>query len=106
MCQTNRAGESCTWMHRTWLDGRGEARGGISQWVVTLKGVVVRAVGGCYDERDWVLIICQQQARAVRACASVSARINTHLELFPPVLNHVLGGTEIEPRIKFVDDSA
>ena len=32
---------------------------GISQWVVTLKGVVVRAVGGCYDERDWGIVLCQ-----------------------------------------------
>ena len=40
------------------------SRAGIGLWVVTLKGVVVRAVGGCYDERDWVLIICRGQMGA------------------------------------------
>ena len=53
--------------------------------------------------RDWVLIICQSE-RSKKHC-SFDAQI-AHLELFPAVLNHVLGGAEIEPRIKFVDDSA
>ena len=38
------------------------SRAGIGLWVVTLKGVVVRAVGGCYDERDWVIVLCQMVA--------------------------------------------
>ena len=34
------------------VEGRGVRVDGISQWVVALVGMIVKAVGGCYDERD------------------------------------------------------
>ena len=37
------------------------SRGGISLWVVTLREWSSEQVGWCYDERDWVVILCRRR---------------------------------------------